>query len=529
MIGRAAVLSFLLGLALLNFFWFPGHTYLQADTQIYIPLLEKLWDPSLYPRELVTSRPHLAYTIYDEVARVLRTVTHLPFRYVLEAQQVVFRTLGLAGVYLIGTALGLGRRGGLIVAALFGLGATIVGPAVLIFEYEPVPRGFAVMLVFLALGLTMRGKLLYAGAATSIAFLYHAPTTIPFWIVFALVCVRTGRRSLVGWAPLAAAIAFLVVLSRFQPGISEKQVFFGRLDPVMEQIQKLRAMYNWVSLWPPQVFWHYAALAGAAVAAIWRIRPTVDQRIVLLGLVAIGVVSVPFSYLVLDVWGWALMPQYQPARAVLFITAVAVIACSTAAVLAGRRQRWAEAAAWCVVPVILPLNTKSMFDPMSAAQWAVLAGSALLLGYALSICRIPALRLAAICVLFIAIPVFGGVRNYARLWTPDLVQLSDWARTSTSKDALFHFPGARRELYPGVFRAEALRSVYVDWKVGGQVNYFKSLGTEWWARFQQTILQSASADDLRARGIDYVVTKSTTPWQGGTLVYSNPSYNVYRL
>ena len=85
MIGRAAVLSFLLGLALLNFFWFPGHTYLQADTQIYIPLLEKLWDPSLYPRELVTSRPHLAYTIYDEVALVLRKVTHLPFRYVLEA------------------------------------------------------------------------------------------------------------------------------------------------------------------------------------------------------------------------------------------------------------------------------------------------------------------------------------------------------------------------------------------------------------------------------------------------------------
>ena len=35
-----------LALTSISFFVFPGHTILQADTQIYIPILERLADPS---------------------------------------------------------------------------------------------------------------------------------------------------------------------------------------------------------------------------------------------------------------------------------------------------------------------------------------------------------------------------------------------------------------------------------------------------------------------------------------------------
>ena len=37
----------LLALTLVNFFYYPGHTILQSDTQIYIPILQHLEDPSL--------------------------------------------------------------------------------------------------------------------------------------------------------------------------------------------------------------------------------------------------------------------------------------------------------------------------------------------------------------------------------------------------------------------------------------------------------------------------------------------------
>jgi hypothetical protein len=530
----------ILAVTLLTFFWFPGHTYLQSDTQIYIPLMERLWDPSMLGRDLLASRPHLAYTLYDEVAFIIRGVTQAPFQYALEAQQIAFRALGLWGVFLAASALGLDRRFAFVVMALFGLGATIIGPAVLTFEYEPVPRGFAVMLMFCAIGLAMQRRLELAGIAGAVAFVYHAPTTVPFWIVFGFVSYKAGRRAARAWIPLAVAVALILVISRLQPGIAERQVFFGRIDPTMVEIQKIRAPYNWISLWPASVFWQYAVLAAATAVASIRLLITGAPRAFLLGTTLLGLLSVPFSFVALDLWKWALMPQYQPARAVLFVTAMSVIACAAAGLRAGLRGNWLESAAWLLVPIIVPLHksvlplvTFNFVDPLSVREAIVLFGSAGAIAGALVLTATqpkvaPALFAVVFAIYFVLQPA-GLVQNYPHLWTPDLVSLNAWARASTPKEALFHFQGAKKELYPGIFRAEALRSVYVDWKGGGQVNYFKSLGEEWWKRWQETMLHSASVNDLRSRGIDFVVLKKSSDWQGGKLVYSNGTYIVYHL
>jgi hypothetical protein len=528
----------IIGLALITFFWFPGHTYLQSDTQIYIPLMERLWDPSLLTRDLLTSRPHLAYTLYDEAAFVIRAITHAPFRFALEAQEIVFRALGLWGVFLIGGALGLERRLAFAVAALFGLGAIIAGPAVLTFEYEPVPRGFAVMLVFCAIGFAARNRLAGAAVMASVALVYHAPTMFPFWIVFALVWYRAERRTARAWIPLAAAILIIVLASRFQPGIAERQVFFARLDPEVIAIQKFRAPYNWISLWPAETFWQYGVLAAGTALAVWRLGATGAARAFLLGLTAIGLASILFAYVTLDLYGWALMPQLQPARAVLFVTAAAVIAGGAAAMRAGARRCWAECAAWLLVPVIIPLHksvlplvTFNLVDGLTAREAIVLFGMVAIIVTALvwSTGRLKSALVVAVLCAYIAIPVTGGVENYQRLWSPDLMALDDWARSSTPKTALFHFPQAGRALYPGLFRGEALRAVYVDWKTGGQVNYFKSLGEEWWSRWNQTMLRDPGIHDLKSRGIDYVVVVNSSKWLGGVAVYSNATYSVYKL
>ena len=47
----------LLVFTLLGFFLFPGHTYLQSDTQIYIPMLEHLRDPGVLARDPIATRP----------------------------------------------------------------------------------------------------------------------------------------------------------------------------------------------------------------------------------------------------------------------------------------------------------------------------------------------------------------------------------------------------------------------------------------------------------------------------------------
>ena len=85
--------SALLCLGILVFTWlgfqvFPGHTYLQSDTQIYLPILERLDEPGYLSRDLVATRPHVAYTIYDEVALALRRTFNLDFEKILVGQQI---------------------------------------------------------------------------------------------------------------------------------------------------------------------------------------------------------------------------------------------------------------------------------------------------------------------------------------------------------------------------------------------------------------------------------------------------------
>src|SRR5512140_1909179 len=92
-------------LALLTFFQFPGHTWLQQDTQIYAPILEHLRDPSVLRNDILVEQPHVAYTLYDEVAIGLRRVTGLGFEPVLAAQQIATRALGVWGLLLLAEAM----------------------------------------------------------------------------------------------------------------------------------------------------------------------------------------------------------------------------------------------------------------------------------------------------------------------------------------------------------------------------------------------------------------------------------------
>src|SRR6266478_2033957 len=109
-----ATASLCLAFALLTFFQFPGHTWLQQDTQIYAPILEHLRDPAVLRNDILVRQPHVAYTLYDEVALSLRAVTGLGFREVLAAQQIVTRALGVWGLLLLAESLGLGWGGSIV-------------------------------------------------------------------------------------------------------------------------------------------------------------------------------------------------------------------------------------------------------------------------------------------------------------------------------------------------------------------------------------------------------------------------------
>ena len=452
--NNAAVFLALVLLALLGFFRFPGHTFLQSDTQIYVPMFERIEHPGLYQGDPLMDTMHVALTIYDETAIFLHHITGLGFEQVLEGEQIVMRVLGLWGVFLIAASAGCGEPAALLVAAFFGLGATIVGPAVLSIEYEPVPRGFAISLLMLATGLALQGRLIWACTAAAAATLFHAPASWPFWPLFA-ICCRRGRT----WkalAPLAAGLFILAVAYLRQPGAHRSQPWFQKIDPVWEAIMRFRVSYDWLDLWPDFAIVNFMVMAALALAALWRIRPSLTHWVLLGGFPVLGALSIAISAIALD-WGkWSLMSQVQPARAALFAVVFAGVNCSLAGVRALEHRRIWEAVLWLVPVALIPVK-QNFANGFTTPQLATIAGLVTLAAACFLVGRGMLAWLVLAATASWMIPAYAGVTNFPDLHNPDLAQLSDWARTATPETALFEFPVAQRSLEQGVFRARALR------------------------------------------------------------------------
>jgi len=548
---RLALAGAVVVLTALSYWVFPGHTYLQQDNQIYAAILEHLYDPSVLAADPVATRHHVTFTVYDELALALRRLTGLEFQPLLVADQLLHRALGILGVCLMATALGLSRGLSLLVAASYTLGATVAGPAVLTVEYEPKPRSSALPMTLLAIGLIAHRRYVAGGFAASLAFLYHPPTVYAFWLVYFVVELWPSRpeemkRRIEGILPLAGALLVLMIAARLQPGLADPDPFFGTIDAELEQLQKARAPYAWVSLWIGQRLGHYLILWGIAMAAFWRLRPIMPSalRFFALGLPLVGMLSLPVSYLLLEGWKWALAARAQPARALLFVTLLAVVLPMAAGLRAGANRRPGEAVAWCALAFLPALTSDvvswlgpGLIDPINLRRAALALGLGALAALAARLAHRKNLlsRLvwtAALAAPFFLIPSVGRIVNYREIGTPELEELIAWARANTPKEAVFAFPGAGRSLQPGLFRARALRAVYVDWKGGGQINMVSSFAKEWRKRWQEVMevpFEEARFEGWAASGIDYVVVDPARRLADRPAEFENAAFVVYRI
>ncbi|MBI4893077.1 MAG: hypothetical protein HY821_20810 [Acidobacteria bacterium] len=536
MIPRYLLLAsaFLL-LALLGFTVFPGHSWLQSDTQIYIPILERQFDHTLYSHDEIALRPHVKFTFYDEIAVGLRRLTGASFQTILQTQQFLFRAAGIAGAFCIALALGLPTSGALLAAGVFAAGAVINGPAVLTMEYEPVPRGFAILIIIAALGAAVHRRWMWAGLLAVLATLYHPTTTAPFWLCLVLHWrfAHDRREGIALEASIAAAAAGLVLFAGLQAYGTDRQVWLGQIPPELERIQKFRGAYNWVSLWPREWLFQYPLLFAAAVVSWRRIRAfmTPEARFLTLALLIYGLAMIPLQYLLLDLGKWILMPQFQPARAVLFITALASLLAIAAAWQAARARRLWETGAWFLIVFAIPVNglvVQLFFD----GNWPRIAVTLLLAALATAATLYPRAAFPVALSAFFLIPHLAGVSYIPRLHTPELDNAAAWAEANTSRDDIFFFPDTARGLQPGVFRANSLRGLYVDWKSGGQANLLRDYGFEWWKRWQATNQARPPLrplEDYRNLGIDYLVIQPRNLPAGVTPAYRNASWAVLRL
>lgn len=506
----------------ISFFWFPGHTILLSDTQVYIPILEHLADPLLLTRDPMVTHPHVTFTLYDEAALTLRRLTGLSFEQVLLLQQVLYRGLGIFGLFLVGRGAGLSAVLSLTATVLVSLGALVNGPAVLTVEFEPVPRGFALPLILLSLGcLSFNRKGFAAGFATA-AWAYHPPTAMPYWLLLLALTLWERR-----WRDLMLLLAgpVLIALSALGQTSSPDQVdLFTRIDPELESIQRMRASYNWVETWIGGFWIHYLVLFAAAFAATWRLfgRLRTAVRWAFAALLMTGCLCIPLSWLLLEKGKWLVAAQYQPGRYLLFISLLAALCCALAGLQAANRRRVIEAACFLFIPFAVPLEP-DLLD-LSGIRLALAIVLCLACAFSRSEWVLATVALSA----FALYPTLGRVVNFAPVDTAELAAVIQWARESTPKHAIFQFADVRRGLQPGVFRARAHRAIYADWKAGGQANFIPSFAQIWAERWKQ-VERPQSLQRYRELGIDYVVFGRGKAPGTPEPVFSNSQWLVYRL
>lgn len=526
----------------LGYLYFPGHHYLQQDTQIWLPVLAHAQDPALFRQELIVTGAHVRLTIFDDVTLALARLPGLTIESALAGQQLLFRFLALVGVWLLARATGLSQMASVLAATICQMGAVIIGPAVLTVEYEPVPRGFAFGLATLAIGLVAHQRYLLAGAAVGLAFAYHAPAVWPVLLVAAFAFWRAKKSArATQWPALWGFLVFVLALglTTLWSESGPMNPLFARLSPAHAELQQMRASYNWITLWGNPTAWirQYAILAVLAGLAYWRLGKALPAptRPYLAALPVVGLLSIPLSYLLLEQARLAIVPQIQVMRSLIFTLMVAVILIVLAGLRAASQGRWWEAPLWLAPAFLIPM----------APVWTGKALTVYLLALALAIATALAVTLekrhprraiaGAAAVLFAGFFAPEGlakVRNYSPLGDEHLGQLITWTQENTSRDDVFLFRdiGTRNE--PGLFRARALRAVYVDWKGGGQVNYYEFYAQEWWRRWQTFMkppFQPSQLPALRAAGIRYLVFRKEPVGLDQPPVYANPGYRVYRL
>jgi hypothetical protein len=527
----------------LGFRYFPGHTYLQSGTQIYVPMLERIRDPGFLARDIVATRPHIAFTAYDEITLMLHRALHLDLQDALVGQQLLFRAAAIFGVYLLAISAGVPAVFGLLIAAFLNLGVYLAGPEIRLVTYEPVPLAFAFSLILLALGFLAQRLPLLAGFAAGLAFLYHPPITAPFWGI-AFLSMALGRDARKRWRPMplvfCIACLLLANLAQLQPDMTDSPNLFGTLSKHVMALQHFRTKWSWVSLWAPADIWSYAAICVLAMWATSRIWPEIrhEMRVFFVCLPLWGIVSVPASYLMLEQLHLAITPQFQPTQALLYTVAVAMIASGVAAVKAAQKRRPVEAIGWFIV-VMAPLLNVRIFDLFllrsglawrQFAVWIVLAAIAGLAITFLNRNRLRAISLLAPAAAVFALPVLARVSTPPQLDMTSITSLSAWAKKNTWGSSMFLFPDAGRSPFPGIFRALSERALYVDWQSGVQMTYYESFANEWYPRYEQTMdgrFTVVRLEDMLALPIDYYVLHRNHALAKINPVFENRDYVVY--
>jgi hypothetical protein len=338
-----------------------------------------------------------------------------------------------------------------------------------------------------------REKPLLGGLFGGLALLYDPAISSPFWIAIVIAFIADKRMRTLVKPMLPILLVFILMLAnlaQLQQGTPDSQAFFSRFSGEVGSLEKLRTPEIWPASWPRSAAYFYPAVFVIGAWAATRIWPVLNRQLRWMAVLvpSMALMAVPLSQVVLERYRWSAILRLQPSQGLVYLFVFAWFVCAVAAAQAMKQRAAPEALIWCAL---------------------CLSAMALNLG-----------------------------RFQRQRTDPALQELAAWAENNTGGSSMFLFPDAGRETYPGLFRAESRRSVWVDWEGGRLMNYYTELTGGWWTRWRTTVQTPLSGDHLEQMlklPIDYYVFK-----RGGTVgattvdgklsakpAFSNSEFTVY--
>lgn len=538
----------LLAILVAGFLIYPGRHFLTSDTQIWTVMMEHTLHPEYLGKDLLAQYPHIGLSFYDEIVNGLRSLTGLSMEQVMVGHQVFFRGILLGAIYFLGFALCQSRILALWMAASLQMIYFIAGPTVCVIEVEPVPRAYSLALGMLAVALVANGRKWGAAWALGAAMMFQAVMVYPMLLCMAAwTLFSQSEGGIMGrlryWLPVVGIAVAVFALSIVSQGGSGGM--FTTVPEWLRDVQRMRASYNWVSLWPHSLLGVHVVLGVAAGLSYLRLRDNANDglRWFVWGIPVVALCSIPVAWMMMERLHLMIAAQTQPARALAAMYALGVVALFSAGVIASRTGRWVECGCWllCGYAMVFLDRTVIFSQRLVAgqpidAQWLwVPALAVAAIGLLWLRPHKPALAAVFFVALMAAPFAIYRLQFHADVMaqdarTPEVMELAAWAERNTSRDDVFLFPGFERSTQPGVFRSVARRALYVDWKAGGQVNFDIEFARIWWARWNDAgkgKFNPRRAAHFETLGIGYLVTPPAA-LEGLSPLYANDRFVVYR-
>lgn len=458
------------------------HPYAE-DAEIYLPGVQKILNPSLFPRNADFFGEHADHTLYPNLIAASVRIAHLPLPWAAFLGQIVSIFLMLAGTCRLASALFEDKKARWAAVALMAalLTLPIAGTALYILDQFLNPRNLAAFAAVFAVAEVLQRR--YPAVALWLAF---AAAMHPFMASFAI-----------------AFCVWVVLLDRYQPRV----LGFASLLPFGITLEPPPAAYHEVALRQPSHFilrWHWyewLGMIGPVILFWWfarlaRRRGMKNVELVSRAIIPVVVVAAVGAIVLSSSVRLEALARLQPLRCLALCYMLLIV---VGGGLLGEHVLQARIWRWFVLFVPLSLGMffaqRQIFPASAHIEWP-----------------------------------WAQPRNP---WA----QAFDWIRANTPTDALFALNPGHMEL-PGEdeigFRARAERSMLADAvKDKGASTMFPPLSVKWLEQVQDQKnwkqFQKEDFERLRQKyGVSWIVIEQ--PGKPGLeCPYQNSAVRVCRV